>query len=113
MSKTNHELHVALWLWCAETGKHKDCWPHWKKNGGDVEMASHACFACNENFKQGSYSCINCPIKWSIKEEFMFCCNPESFYGKYMHRIQNIKKNRVLALTIAHLPWRNRGWFRD
>lgn len=40
------ELSIELWEWLAETGREKEAWPAWKKNGGEFSSPRLLCFLC-------------------------------------------------------------------
>ncbi len=62
MIKFDHKHHRELWDWLSKNpDKEKADWVGWKVNGGAVEEAQAACFACEADSKE-SGDCKSCPI---------------------------------------------------
>ena len=98
----DHTHHVKLWEWlAANPTKHKNDWPEWKINGGNVNNADCLCFACE--CREESTACFTeCPLIWPKEHSWRVC--GALFYA--WKEADNPASRNALALQIAHLPVR-------
>ena len=66
------DLTKDLWTWVSERDwRHKDSWPRWEKNGGDIHRMLHACPCCHyvNVLNKSRYAPVQaceryCPLDW-------------------------------------------------
>ena len=82
-----HSLHKCVWDFVAKTGKDKDSWPMWERNGGKIPdiLSNYDCFACeyaDYGIGMSSSNCNSCPLEWGYGG---FC----SDYGEMDDQLYN------------------------
>lgn len=108
------KLHEELWTWLSEHPcEHKEDWPRWLFNGGDVEAVPSLCFACEWTLlanPDGVVSCSLCPCRWGTDDlgEPIFCRDEDSAYEQHVHFDCDdyYAKRSELALIVAY-AWRD------
>lgn len=92
-----HIDHKRLWTWLHfNPEKHKNDWPEWEYNGGDVPEVFGDCFAC-----EYSIDCTDCPLVWEDGNEHFNC----ALFFKW-DESEDTEIRREIALRIANLPIR-------
>lgn len=94
------DLSVKLWTWLAETGKEKEGWPGWVRNGGKHPDSASDCFLCEySRHGHASWSCETCPY-YCIYDH---CMNSDSPYSKWEDALSDAARKRYAQQFLKQL----------
>jgi len=71
------EICIELWTWLAKSGSHKNRWPRWEWNGGEIKWMQNQCSLCEYSDREKK-GCEACPLKEALDR-----CKPNSVYAKW------------------------------